>query len=190
MIKVLESDGYDYLAIKDDAARALGAIVNPRSKPALERAFERIRWVGVRRAIKEALNNLEPGYIKTKVQEAKLRIKSLLDSDDEEAKEELVQLLKHQNLSVRDYSIIALGNLGDKRAIPYLVEGFNAENGEISETVLALAKLVKKHEIGKLLREHPLDIDTVDCVVNHSREMHPYAKEFIEEAYRRICESM
>ena len=188
MIKVLESEGYDYQDIKDDAARTLGAIDNPRSKLALEHAFERIGWVRVRKAIKEALNNIEPDYIKKKVQKAKLRIKPLLDSDDEESKEELTQLLKHRVLSVRDYSIKALGNLGDKRAISFLVNCFNTEDGETCETVLALAKLVKKHEISQLLRKHPLDIDKIDFVVNHSRDMHPYARQFIEEVYRRIDE--
>lgn len=186
MIKVLENNEDEFWDIKTETIRTLGAITSSRSKSALEQVYTKIRWCEERQAIKEALNNIEHDYVATKVQETKNKLQPLLNSGDEGSKEKLTQLLKHQDLSVRDYTIIALGNMGDKRAVPYLVNCFNDKDGEVCETVLALAKLVKRHEIGKLLREHPLDIDTVVCVENQSRKMHPFARQFIEEVCRKI----
>ncbi len=63
---------------------------------------------------------------------------------------------------------------------------YDDEDGEIWQTVIALAKLVKKYEIDKLLREHPLDIDTVIYITDYTDKMIPIAREFIIEVYEMI----
>ena len=76
-----------------------------------------------------------------------------LDSGDERAVEPLIELLKDNNINIRQRSVDALGAIGDKRAVVPLIELLKDEDNHIrQQSVAALGAINDKRAIEPLIK--------------------------------------
>lgn len=144
------------MTVRQRAIVALGRIKDEQALPALigilvenrRESYEANQ--AIRKFGKKALPELVKAFERTKNQQLMLR---LIELKYEGAFELTVQLLESKEFSMPETAIREMGNLGDKRAIPYLIPLLNSSNTvSQAEAARSLGKLGATEAIPALLR--------------------------------------
>lgn len=143
------------VTVRQRAAVALGRIKDPAALPALfdllldDKSASHEAYQAIRKFGKKAMPDIARAYEKT----AHSRLMLLLiEMKYEGALDILLKLLDDQKLATRWMAIRELGNLGNKKAIPHLIDQLdNNDPMAQAETVRALGKLDAEGTIPALL---------------------------------------
>jgi HEAT repeat protein len=143
------------MTVRQRAIVALGRIKDPQAVPALLAILLANRHESydadkaIRKFGKKALPEIAKAFERTNSQQLMML---LIEMKQEGAFELVLQLLESNEPSVQWSAIREMGNLGDQRAIPYLVGLLHRENTATqSESVQALVKLKATGTISELL---------------------------------------
>jgi HEAT repeat protein len=156
---LLQALKYGSPNVRKTAAYALGRLGEPRAVPALMQALKDKDWNG-REAAAEALGELGdkramPALIQALkedwgwwVRESAAKALSKLGDPGRLA---LIQALKDEDENVRKAAAEALGELGDRRAVPALIQALKDEDGSVrGAAAWALGKLGDRRAVPAL----------------------------------------
>lgn len=143
------------MTVRQRAIVALGRIKDPQAVPHLleillagkHESYDAVK--AIRKFGKKALPEVAKAFERTHNQDLMLLLIKMKHAD---AFDLILQLLQNPDASTRETAIREFGKLGDKRAIPYLIEQLNSYDPTMqSEAVRALGKLDAKETVPILL---------------------------------------